>query len=240
MHKDYISELIKKIDIASKTQENGIKECALEIYNTVIDDKIVHIFGTGHSHLVGVDLYAKAGGLVNINAMLDSVVTPSGGAMRSSALEKLEGLGAIIFGQYKIDKGDLMIVVSNSGRNPVPIDIAILAKEKGLKVIVITSLSHSKKSESRHKTGQLLYEFADIVLDNKTISGDCALDINGISTGSMSTIVGMALGNAIMVEAIDLLTKNQQKIRVFGNNNSDGSNSNEQLTMLYKDRIKHL
>ncbi len=240
MYKEYFKEVISVLDNICTVQETEIKKASELIYECVKNDNIVHVFGTGHSHLVGVDMYARSGGLLNINAMLDGSIMPTAGAMRASAMEKVKGIAEIILSQYKISEGDIMIIVSNSGRNNVPIEMALLARKMNLKTIGITSLEHSKASPSNNKCGKNLYELVDIVLDNGTVSGDCALTVNGIKTGAISSISGMTLGNAIVVESIKLLSENKKRFNVYGNNNSVGGNSNEELCNMYKGRIKHI
>ena len=112
---------------------------------TIIEDRIIHTFGTGHSHIIGLELFVRAGGLANVNAFLDSIVMTSEGARRSAEIERISGVSKVLWDQYKIDKEDLFIVVSNSGRNAMPIEMAERAKANGNKVIAITSIEQSKK-----------------------------------------------------------------------------------------------
>ena len=130
--------------------------------------------------MIGIELFARAGGLGNVNALLDPDALTSNGAQRSCALEKLPGLADIIYDSYKIEKGDIMIVTSNSGRNAVPIEMAMRCKKEGVFCIAVTNLAQSQATTSRHPSGKKLYEFADCVLDTCVPSGDALLDINGI------------------------------------------------------------
>ena len=107
---------------------------------TIIEDHIIHTFGTGHSHIIGLELFVRAGGLANVNAFLDSIVMTSEGARRSAEIERISGVSKVLWDQYKIEKEDLFIVVSNSGRNAMPIEMAEHAKANGNKVIAITSI----------------------------------------------------------------------------------------------------
>jgi len=97
-------------------------------------------------------------------------------------MERLSGLAEIVWDQYEIDKDDAMIIISNSGRNYVLVEIAIKAKKKELILVAITSLDHSKNYQSRHCSAKRVFELADIVIDNCIPGGDSLLDFNGIKS----------------------------------------------------------
>ncbi len=94
--------------------------------------------------MIGIEMFARAGGLANVEAMLDNTILTNFGAQRGGSIERLSGLAEIIWDDYKIEEGDIILIVSNSGRNAVPIEMAMLAQEKGIYTIALTSLKHSK------------------------------------------------------------------------------------------------
>jgi len=110
MKYEYGKEIIKLIEKAEQNNIEAIETLTDKIVENIENDKIIHTFGTGHSHLIGIELFGRAGGLGNINAMLDPDVLTSNGAQRSSELEKLPGLADVIYNSYKIEKGDIMIM----------------------------------------------------------------------------------------------------------------------------------
>ncbi|MEA1974996.1 MAG: SIS domain-containing protein [Bacillota bacterium] len=235
----YVDNVIELIRDIEKTQKCKLEKAAELFFETVKKNQIIHVFGTGHSHMIATEMFVKAGSLANINAMLESTIITNSGARKVSMIEKLQGLAEIIWNQYEIDKNDIMIIISNSGRNSVPIEMAIKAKAEGLKLIVITSLNHSQNCESRHKSGKKLYEFGDIVIDNRVPAGDCLMDFNGIKSGSGSTIAGSLIVNSILVETLEKLIEANMELPIFGSQNVDGFN-NEDLYNKYQDRIKHM
>jgi uncharacterized phosphosugar-binding protein len=176
---EYHEKARLQLDRIVSVQEEKIREAAVWLADTLINDRIIHTFGTGHSHMIGLELFVRAGGLANVNAMLDSTVMTSEGARRSAEIERIPGLAKIILDQHRLAPGDLMIVVSNSGRNAMPIEMAELVKAAGLRVIAITSLEQSAMYPSRHPGGRKLMDIADLVLDNCVPPGDGLLHIDG-------------------------------------------------------------
>lgn len=235
----YTDKLKSQLDKVIHTNEETIKEVINLVFNTIKDDKIIHVLGTGHSHMIGLEMFIRAGGLANVNAILDPNVLTSDGALRSSKLERISGIADILFDDIVTEKGDLFIVISNSGRNSIPIEFALRAKKEGHKVVVLTSLEQSKQYPSRHISGKKLYEIGDYVLDNCVPSGDGLFTIDGIVTGAASSIQGMAIFNTIVFEAMKKASKEQIKLPVFSSQNVDGYN-NDALYDKYHNRIKHM
>ena len=222
-----------------KANEKSIPKAIEWFAETLIKDRLIHTFGTGHSHMIGLELFVRAGGLANVNAMLDSSVMTAEGAKRSAEIERISGFSKVIWDQHKIAKGDLFLIVSNSGRNAMPIEMALLAKKNGNKVIAITSMSQSKLYPSRISSQPKLYEIADLVLDNQAPSGDVLLEIGNGRTGPASTLSGCFLVNLIATEAMKKAHSQGVKLPIYYSQNIDGY-SNEELYKRYGKRIKHL
>ena len=236
---EYYEKVTDHFKTLVETQAGAIKTAAQWIGDTLIHDQLIHTFGTGHSHMIGLELFVRAGGLANVNAMLDSIVMTSEGSRRSAEIERIEGIADIIWDQHKIDTNDIIIVISNSGRNAMPIEMAMRAKREGLKVIGITSMLQTKQYPSRHSSGKKLYEVADLVLNNYVPSGDGLMDIAGNLTGPISTLAGVMLVNLIATEGMKIAAQTDVKLPIYFSQNIDGY-SNEELYELYEGRIKHL
>ena len=236
---EYTTTILRQLERVISSQENNIKKAAQWFADAIIYNKIVHTFGTGHSHLIGMELFTRAGGLANINAMLDSTVLSFEGARRGAAIERIPGLADIVWGNDEIHPLDLMLVISNSGRNAMPVEMAMKAKAFGLKTIGITSLTQSQSYPSRHSSGQKLFEVVDLVIDNGVPSGDVTLNIGGFKTGPFSTISGVMIVNTIMTEACKIASEQGVTLPIYHSQNIDGF-SNEELYEKYEDRIKHL
>jgi uncharacterized phosphosugar-binding protein len=236
---EYQEKSLEQLNRIVSVQEDLIKQSARWLADCIVNDHIIHTFGTGHSHMIGLELFVRAGGLANVNAMLDTMVLTSEGSRRSAEIERIPGLSKIIFDQHKVAENDIMIIISNSGRNAMPVEMAMIAKEKGIKSIAITSLEQSKKYPSRHPSGKKLYEIADLVLDNCVPPGDGLLEIGGNLTGAASTLSGIFLINLIATEAMKIANTKGVKLPIFHSQNIDGF-SNEELYEKYASRIKLL
>ena len=235
---EYMTKINELLQKAHDVNKEEIKKLARIFADCIKNDKVIHTFGTGHSHMIGIDLFARAGGLGNLDAMLDPDSLTAFGAQRSGAIEKLPGLADLIYDNYKIEKGDIMIISSNSGRNAVPIEMAMRSQKEGVYVVAVTNLEQSQATTSRHPSGKKLYEFADSILDNCVPSGDALLNIDGVLTGPGSSISSMFLLDTVVAEALKICAAEGVKAPVFQSQNVDGFD-NGAIYEKYEGRVKH-
>ncbi len=235
---EYGDRILEVIRIAEEKNKDTIRLLAEKFAENIENDKIIHTFGTGHSHMLGIELFARAGGLGNVDAMLDPDTLTSFGAGRSGAMEKTCGVSDVIYDSYPIEAGDIMIITSNSGRNAMPIEMAMRCQKEGVYVVAITNMEQSKNTTSRHPSGKKLYECADCVIDSCVPSGDATLDLDGIKTGPASSIVTMYLINTVVSEAIKIVLSHGKRPYVFQSQNVDGYD-NDAIYRHYKGRVKH-
>ena len=238
MNFEYGDKIIDVIKYAEEKNKDTIKMLAEKFAENIENDKVIHTFGTGHSHMLGIELFARAGGLGNVDAMLDPDVLTSFGAQRSGAIEKTSGVSDVIYDSYNIQPGDIMIITSNSGRNAMPIEMAMRCQKEGVYVIALTNVEQSKNQTSRHPSGKRLFECADCVIDSCVPTADATLDLNGIKTGPASSIVTMFLVNTIVSEAIKIVQSHGKKPYVFQSQNVDGFD-NDAIYEHFKGRVKH-
>jgi uncharacterized phosphosugar-binding protein len=161
----------------------------------------------------------------------------------TSQMERLPGYGRIIMDAYPIQRGDVLILHSVSGRNHVSIDAAVRARELGAQIIVLTNLNTTKAVASRHPSGKNLYEMADLVLDNCGCVGDASLFIKGVPqrVGPTSTAVGAVILNAVMVQTVEYVVERGGIPPVFVSANMDGGDEyNENVLKAYREHIFYL
>jgi uncharacterized phosphosugar-binding protein len=195
---------------------------------------ILHTFGSGHSHMIAEEAFFRAGGLAPVNAILDERLVFFQGAAESTLAERESGYADILLKREDIQPDDVAIIISNSGRNAVPIEMAIGMKARGIKVIAITNLKQSMRTTSRHSSGKRLFELTDVVIDNCVREGDAALDLPGTSyrVGPMSTVAGAAIINAVVIEAVVYLQDKGLPVPVFSSANVETASDSAMNSML--------
>lgn len=234
----YMNKVSELMDSIYETQQPIIDDLAKRFADNIKNNRIIHLFGTGHSHMIGIELFCRAGGLGNVNAILDQDVLTSNGARRSGALEKVSGISDVIFNQYSIQAGDIMIITSNSGRNAMPIEMAMRAKKEGVYTVAMTNLKQSQKTTSRHPSGKRLFECVDCIIDSCVPEGDAMMTVGNVKTAPGSTVSGVVILNTIVNEALQILAKEGCELPVFQSQNVDGFN-NDAIYAKYEDRVKH-
>lgn len=224
--------LTKAID----TQEEALTKAAEYVSESCLKGGRFYVFGSGHSHMIAEELYIRAGGLALVKAILPPELMLHEMANKSTIIERLEGYAEGLLKLYKVEKNDTIMVISNSGRNAVPVEMAIKAKELGCRVVVMTSMAHSSQVTSRHSSGKKLYEVGDVVLDNQSCKGDAGFYVDDfdIPCGGTSDMIGIALAQALIAQVIDNLVKKGMNPPVFRSSNVDGADAyNEELFAKY-------
>jgi len=239
MEFEYSNRIQEIMENAEKINSEAIKVLANKIKEVTENHGMIHCFGTGHSHMLGVELSTRAGGLANVNAMLDPDASTTFGAERSGKIERLSGLADIIYENYDINpKTDMMIITSNSGRNGVPIEMAMRCKKEGLYCVSVTNVDQSKNQTSRHPSGKRLFELTDLVINSSLPVGDAVLNVGGYGCGAASSIVTMFLLNIAVTEAVKLMVKDEKEVPILISQNVDGHTTSDLAKSFYS-RIKN-
>lgn len=212
-----------------------IERLAPLVAKSIADGGVMHTFGSGHSEIIGREMVGRAGGLVCVSAILD---------MTGGFIENLEGYGRELAARYDrnhgLKEGEFIIVISNSGKNCSPIEVAEYAKEKGLKVIALTSVGMAQKVKTTHSGGKMLHEIADFVFDNCGSFGDAIVELHekGKFAGPTSTMAGGLLINLLQMEILDELHKLGVEAPLLRSQNTDGAmEANRDLARSYKGRL---
>lgn len=235
---DRLGELLRELE----GQGPQIEAAAEMIAQCIADNGVVHVFGSGHSHMMAEEVFHRAGGLFAFNAMLDINLT-SFGTLKAGMVERTEGYAKVILTSFDVRPGEVVIVVSNSGINPVPIELAMEAKALGAKVIGLTSAAAYANATSRHSSGKKLTDVCDLVVDSRVPSGDAIVPFEGLDVpvAASSTVLGAALMNAIVAETVRILLENGVQPPVIVSMNVPGGDErNAELTEQYRPRLRLL
>jgi uncharacterized phosphosugar-binding protein len=236
----YLAELTERIGRLLEHNAGAIASAADAIEKTGRADGLVYVFGTGHSHMLAEETHYRAGGLAFTVPILSGTTMVHEGAVAGTVFERMPGMVAPILARYPIGPKDVMIVASSSGVNAAPVEAAQIGKERGATVIAITSQAYSKAAAR----GRIrLADVADIVLDNEAPPGDAIIGVPGsaLRVGPVSTAVGAALINAVLVEAAARLQASDESALVYLSANMPGAvEVNEALVARYRPRNPHL
>jgi len=241
-YKKYFEEIGRILREIANTQGDKIGQAAKCISEAIMNDGVIHVFGTGHSNLLAEEIFFRAGTLAPVNHIIDISLAGTVAVTRSAYLERLEGIGAILYQHVRPKPQDVFLIISNSGRNAAPIELAREAKTHGHTVIALTSVTYSKSQPSRHSSGKLLLDYADVVLDNCGRIGDVCVKVPGMDyeIGPTSTVAGAYLLNAVMVQAVFNLKAAGIDPPVFKSGNLEGGMEfNQKLLDRYWERIRN-
>ncbi len=208
----YFEFLQQKLHDAQTTQMENLEKAADKIVASVNAGGNFYVFGSGHSHMIAEELFDRAGGLQFVKAILMPELMLHEMFHKSTNLERLPGYAKAILDLYPVSENDVFLIISNSGRNSVPVEMALEAKKRGAFVIALTSLRHSSQVESRQKDGLKLFEVADLVLDNQAELGDASFVIEGAPApvAGISDFIGIALAQSLVVLITEKMVKNGQ------------------------------
>lgn len=228
---NYLEFVIEKLQDVKDTQLDNISEAAEHIAEACINGGKLFVFGSGHSHMVAEEIYLRAGGLALVKAILEPELMLHETPNKSTQLERLSGYAAAILKLNKLTSKDVLMIVSNSGRNVVPVEMALEAKKIGCKVIAITSMKHSTQVDSRHESGLRLFEVADVIIDNCAEFGDAAYKVGGVetTTAPTSSITGTAIAQTIIAASIDIMASKGFDPPIFKSSNTDNADEYNDL-----------
>ena len=173
--------------------------------------------------MIAEEMMSRAGGLIQAQGILETELMVHINETQATYLERLPGLAHVYLTNSPVEKGDVLVVISNSGRNAVPVEMAMEGKKMGLHVIAVTNVAHSKGTPSRHPSGKRLFEVVDLVLDTCGEPGDALVSIEGspAKAGPGSTIAGAVLVDSMMVEVMELLAKRGVTPGILHSSNND-------------------
>lgn len=240
----YFAEAQAALTRVAQTQVAAIDQAADAMAETITGGRAIFAFGASHSFMIVEEMVYRTGGLMLVNPIyphgMNLAVRPM---TLTSRLERVAGLGAELLVNSPARSGDLLIIVSTSGRNAVTIDMALAARSQGIRTIGITALAYSAGVASRHPSGKKLAELCDIVIDNCAPCGDAAVAVEGCpqKIGPLSSVTGIAIANALAVAVVRKLVAKGVTPPVFMSANLDGGDAfNARLLAENRERIHYM
>jgi uncharacterized phosphosugar-binding protein len=216
---DKCEEIIETI----RKQQSKILETAQWFSQSILEGRMVHVFGSGHSRIMVEEMWPRYGSFPGFNPIVElsltyhnNVVGPNG-QRQAMFLENVSGLADRILRNFGLDERDTAFVISSSGCNIVPVEMAELFQQKKIKVVALVTSEHLEKSTSKRADKKKLVDFADLVLDTGAPVGDSIVKIDGLETpvSPGSTVGGVLIINSIKAEVARLLTEAGQPPKVL-------------------------
>ena len=244
----YLPSVISNLEIIEEKQADNIKKAATLMFEAIKNDRLINVYGGGgHTTLPVGEMFFRAGGLCNINPIMEPALSVFNQALKYLELERTENFGKAILRYYDLQKDDLLIIFHNIGINAATIDAAIEAKERGVKIIAVSSSYWQDEIPQgfsiRHSSGKNLFDFADVCIDDYNPVGDCAVKIDGFDTpfAPISNIVDFYIAHRLEIETIKLCVENGVEPPVWRSANVPGGDEfNKAYIEKYKPRIKML
>ena len=204
-------------------QKKEIAQAAAWFAESILAGRVVHLFGTGHSRIMVEEMWPRYGSFPGFNPIVELSLTyhnnvvGANGQRQAMFLENVAGLAERILRNFSLSEKDTVLIISSSGSNIVPVEMAELFQQKKIKVVALITKEHAAKSTSKRKDGKKLSDFADLVLDSGAPVGDSMIYIDGLETpvSPGSTVGGVMIVNSIKAELANLLTAAGQAPKVL-------------------------
>ncbi|WP_229366051.1 sugar isomerase domain-containing protein [Fibrisoma montanum] len=204
-------------------QESQIQQAARWFADSILAGRMVHVFGSGHSRIMVEEMWPRYGSFPGFNPIVElsltfhNLVVGANGQRQAMFLENVPGLADRILRNYDLSAMDAALIISSSGCNVVPIEMAEIFQKHGVKVVALITKEHSEKSTSKRSDGKKLGDFADLILDTGAPVGDAMVTVPGLDTpvAPGSTVGGAVLVNCIKAEVARMLTEAGQPPKVL-------------------------
>ncbi len=230
----YLERIVELLGRIEAEEREVMDAASSAVADVICADGIVHVFGCGHSHLPAMDAFYRAGGLACVSPILDEDLMLHVGAAKSSRMEKMSGIAGEVFRRQGTKPGDLVVVISASGRNAAPVEMLRAAKAAGLRTVAISSSAYTSHG------GVLLAE-ADMPIDCKVPYGDAVIDVAGSKMGGLSTYASLFILNSILIEGAKRAASRGVTPPIYASGNCDGGMArNVALEERYFGRVRRL
>jgi uncharacterized phosphosugar-binding protein len=240
-----VNELLERI----LAEESGpIRAAADLLADQIAADRLVHVFGPGgHSNLAAQEVFFRAGGLMHVSAILDEGTLLSNGALRSMAIERTPGYGRVVITDRGLGEGDLLVLVNAYGINAALIDAALTARERGVRLIGISSRAHAENTApdhpARHPSRANLHDLVDVAIDCKVPIGDAVMEVPGSAepVAAVSTFANAYVLNCLTLAAVEALAARGVEPPVWRSGNAPGGDeANGRFLARFRGRVRSL
>jgi len=245
---DYVAKAFANISEVMEKQGVNIQLAASMMADAIAADKLINVYGGGgHTTLVMGEMFFRAGGLSNINPIMETGISVFNQALKYLELERCPNFGRSVLKYYDLQKDDLLIIFHNIGINAATIDAALEAKERGVKLIAVSSSYWQNDMPAdhfiRHPSKKNLFDLADVCIDDYNPVGDAIVNVPGLDTpiAPVSNLVDFTIAHLLEIETVRQCIERGVTPPVWNSANAPGGDAkNAALIKKYKPRIKSL
>ena len=217
----FLAQLVKVLDEVADSQDEALDRAARAMADALQSKHLVHLYGSGHSHMPTLDAFPRYGGYVGLHPLNDprlmwhNVLGP-GGVKELLWLERTEGYVEQFLNHEPLRADDVLVVFSHGGRNAAPVETAMYGRQRGLSVIGVTSTVNLDRPPE-HSSGKRLAEVSDIVIDTCVPIEDALVSVEGWErpVAGASTIVAMAVMQELVARAAQVLAQRGVALPTF-------------------------
>ncbi len=244
----YIEQITATLQKVRNDQAGPIRAAAELMADAIAEDKLIHVYGGGgHTTLVMGEMFFRAGGLSNINPIMETGLSVFNQALKYLELERCVNFGRSVMKYYDLQKDDLLIIFHNIGINAATIDAALEARERGVKIIAVSSSYWQNEMPAdhfiRHPSKKNLFDLADVCIDDYNPVGDAVVDVPGFETpiAPVSNVIDFAIAHLLEIETVRLCIERGLVPPVWSSANAPGGDEkNAAYIEKYKPRVKSL
>ena len=230
----YLEAIVGLLRQIGGEESDAMARAADLVADVICRDGLVHVFGCGHSHLAALDTFYRAGGLACVSPLLDEDLMLHDGAAKSSRMEKMSGIASEAFRRQGVKAGDVVVVISASGKNAAPVEMLRVAKAAGVTTVAISSSAYRAH-------GAVLLDEADVPIDCKVPYGDAVIDVGAAKMGGLSTYASLFILNSILIEGARKAEARGVTPPIYVSGNVEGGTArNVALEERYFGRVRRL
>lgn len=244
----YLDTAFQILDRVATEQADNIRAAARLMADAIQNDRLIHVYGGGgHTTLVMGEMFFRAGGFSNINPIMETGISVFNQALKYLELERCENFGRSVMKYYQLEPDDLLIIFHNIGINAATIDAALEAKERGAKIVAVSSSCWQNEMPPdhfiRHSSGKNLFELADVCIDDYNPVGDSVVKVPGFNVpiAPVSNVVDFAIAHLLEIESVRICVERGITPPIWSSANVPGGDEkNAAYIKKYRPRVKSL
>lgn len=226
----YAATALPHLESVLGKNTSAMERLVSRIVGDVKKKRSLFVFGSGHSALLTMEVFHRAGGPSFVVPICADYLLPTAGPSVVRLMERTPGGAVVMLERAQPQKGEMIWLVSQSGINPAIIEMGLEARRRKLHVVAFTSTVHSRGVASRHPSKKRLFEICDELVDLGGEVGDASVQFTkGVKGGPLSTLTAVFLAHSILTTACAELESSGVRCTYVSVNTPEGELRNRGL-----------